>query len=148
MRVSFPVSHVPQSPAAIFSLLRCPPSLSLRPLIYELSPKKTWEGFLGAFASTMVFAWLLSGFMAQFAYFRCPVSVRCFVLSLLLLSPPFSPLCVCGVRFLLSIPPHSLSSPSFSSYPLCFFFPPLGALPHAGDFSLPVFLPSLHKCAL
>ena len=30
------------------------------PLI-QLSPKKTWEGFLGAFATTIVFGWFVSG---------------------------------------------------------------------------------------
>jgi phosphatidate cytidylyltransferase len=44
------------------------------PLI-ELSPKKTWEGFMGAFASTMAFAWIASYFFAQDDFFRCPVSV-------------------------------------------------------------------------
>jgi phosphatidate cytidylyltransferase len=42
------------------------------PLI-RLSPKKTWEGFLGAFMCTMVFAWFFSGFLAQFPYVTCPV---------------------------------------------------------------------------
>eukprot|EP00047_Mylnosiga_fluctuans_P011134 m.19748 g.19748 ORF g.19748 m.19748 type:complete len:440 (-) comp3468_c0_seq1:48-1367(-) len=42
------------------------------PLI-KLSPKKTWEGFIGAFFSTVVFSLLFSLFLAQFQYFICPV---------------------------------------------------------------------------
>lgn len=43
------------------------------PLI-KLSPKKTWEGFLGAFFSTVIFGFILSGFMANFQYLTCPVT--------------------------------------------------------------------------
>ncbi|KAI9096455.1 phosphatidate cytidylyltransferase [Phlyctochytrium arcticum] len=42
------------------------------PLI-ALSPKKTWEGFLGALFSTIIFGWFLSGFLAQFSYMICPM---------------------------------------------------------------------------
>ncbi|KAJ1549649.1 hypothetical protein HK405_006519 [Cladochytrium tenue] len=41
------------------------------PLI-RLSPKKTWEGFLGALVSTIVFAFFFSGFINQFPYLTCP----------------------------------------------------------------------------
>eukprot|EP01094_Clydonella_sp_ATCC50884_P030096 TRINITY_DN967_c0_g1_i3.p1 TRINITY_DN967_c0_g1~~TRINITY_DN967_c0_g1_i3.p1 ORF type:complete len:229 (-),score=82.90 TRINITY_DN967_c0_g1_i3:176-862(-) len=41
------------------------------PLI-QLSPKKTWEGFIGAFFSTLLFAWVLSWVLVQFDYFICP----------------------------------------------------------------------------
>lgn len=43
------------------------------PLI-RLSPKKTWEGFLGGFVSTFVFAFIFSSFLARFSYMTCPVS--------------------------------------------------------------------------
>lgn len=43
------------------------------PLI-KLSPKKTWEGFLGAFASTIIIGFILSAFLARFPYLTCPVS--------------------------------------------------------------------------
>ncbi|KAM6959394.1 phosphatidate cytidylyltransferase 1 [Aplochiton taeniatus] len=42
------------------------------PLI-KLSPKKTWEGFIGGFFATVVFGFLLSYLLAQFQYFVCPV---------------------------------------------------------------------------
>ncbi|KAJ3108499.1 hypothetical protein HDU96_007512 [Phlyctochytrium bullatum] len=42
------------------------------PLI-RLSPKKTWEGFIGALIATVVFAFFFSGFIVQFPYFTCPV---------------------------------------------------------------------------
>ena len=41
------------------------------PLI-RLSPKKTWEGFLGAFLMTMLTGFLLSAFMARFSTMTCP----------------------------------------------------------------------------
>ncbi|KAK7912736.1 hypothetical protein WMY93_012947 [Mugilogobius chulae] len=41
------------------------------PLI-KLSPKKTWEGFIGGFFSTVVFGFLLAYLLAQFQYFVCP----------------------------------------------------------------------------
>ncbi|XP_070185160.1 phosphatidate cytidylyltransferase, photoreceptor-specific-like [Littorina saxatilis] len=43
------------------------------PLI-KLSPKKTWEGFIGGAISTIVFGILLSHAMVQYDYFVCPVS--------------------------------------------------------------------------
>ena len=42
------------------------------PLI-SLSPKKTWEGFLGAFVSTFIFAFVFSGVLAKFPYMTCPL---------------------------------------------------------------------------
>ncbi|KAJ3603593.1 hypothetical protein NHX12_028338 [Muraenolepis orangiensis] len=42
------------------------------PLI-KLSPKKTWEGFIGGFFATVVFGILLSYVMAGYSYFVCPV---------------------------------------------------------------------------
>uniref|UniRef100_A0A667YTU7 phosphatidate cytidylyltransferase n=1 Tax=Myripristis murdjan TaxID=586833 RepID=A0A667YTU7_9TELE len=41
------------------------------PLI-KLSPKKTWEGFIGGFFSTVVFAFVLAYLLSQFQYFVCP----------------------------------------------------------------------------
>ncbi|XP_076459806.1 phosphatidate cytidylyltransferase, photoreceptor-specific-like isoform X1 [Babylonia areolata] len=43
------------------------------PLI-KLSPKKTWEGFLGGAVMTVIFGVVLSHIMVQFDYFVCPVS--------------------------------------------------------------------------
>uniref|UniRef100_A0AAY5K4I9 Phosphatidate cytidylyltransferase n=1 Tax=Esox lucius TaxID=8010 RepID=A0AAY5K4I9_ESOLU len=42
------------------------------PLI-KLSPKKTWEGFIGGFFSTVVFGILLSYVMSGYSFFVCPV---------------------------------------------------------------------------
>jgi phosphatidate cytidylyltransferase len=43
------------------------------PLI-RLSPKKTWEGFVGGFICTVIFGYFLAGFLAQFPYVTCPVT--------------------------------------------------------------------------
>ncbi|KAL4623280.1 phosphatidate cytidylyltransferase 1-like [Arapaima gigas] len=42
------------------------------PLI-KLSPKKTWEGFIGGFLSTVVFGFIFAYLLAQYKYFVCPV---------------------------------------------------------------------------
>ncbi|KAJ8360891.1 hypothetical protein SKAU_G00174160 [Synaphobranchus kaupii] len=42
------------------------------PLI-KLSPKKTWEGFIGGFFATVLFGILLSYVMAGYRFFVCPV---------------------------------------------------------------------------
>lgn len=42
------------------------------PLI-KLSPKKTWEGFLGGGVSTVVIGLLISYVMCQYRYFVCPI---------------------------------------------------------------------------
>ena len=41
------------------------------PLI-KLSPKKTWEGFIGGFIGTLIAAWYLSGWMSRSAWLTCP----------------------------------------------------------------------------
>ncbi|XP_063912560.1 phosphatidate cytidylyltransferase 1-like [Zophobas morio] len=42
------------------------------PLI-SLSPKKTWEGFIGAFLATMLFGLAMSRFLSGFEYMICPI---------------------------------------------------------------------------
>ncbi|KAK0099158.1 hypothetical protein PV326_004317 [Microctonus aethiopoides] len=42
------------------------------PLI-QLSPKKTWEGFIGGGISTVVFGLMMSYVMCQYRYFVCPI---------------------------------------------------------------------------
>jgi phosphatidate cytidylyltransferase len=42
------------------------------PLI-KLSPKKTWEGFIGAGISTLLFGVVFSHFLCQYQFFVCPV---------------------------------------------------------------------------
>lgn len=41
------------------------------PLI-KLSPKKTWEGFIGGFFGTLLASWFLAGWMSRFAWLTCP----------------------------------------------------------------------------
>lgn len=41
------------------------------PLI-KLSPKKTWEGFIGGFVSTLIFGILFSQVLLQYEHFLCP----------------------------------------------------------------------------
>jgi len=43
------------------------------PLI-QLSPKKTWEGFIGAFFLTIIWGIFFSLLLAQFNYFTCPAA--------------------------------------------------------------------------
>uniref|UniRef100_A0A1L8DY27 Phosphatidate cytidylyltransferase n=2 Tax=Nyssomyia neivai TaxID=330878 RepID=A0A1L8DY27_9DIPT len=42
------------------------------PLI-KLSPKKTWEGFIGGGFATVIFGLLCSWFLCRFQYFVCPI---------------------------------------------------------------------------
>ncbi|CAG9138429.1 hypothetical protein JYU34_016891 [Plutella xylostella] len=42
------------------------------PLI-KLSPKKTWEGFVGGGFATVVFGMFIAYFMSQYPYFVCPI---------------------------------------------------------------------------
>ncbi|KAJ3045738.1 hypothetical protein HDV00_007864 [Rhizophlyctis rosea] len=42
------------------------------PLI-RISPKKTWEGFIGAAILTIIFAFVFSAYLAQFPYMYCPM---------------------------------------------------------------------------
>lgn len=42
------------------------------PLI-QLSPKKTWEGFIGGGISTVIFGLVMSYIMSQYRYFVCPI---------------------------------------------------------------------------
>jgi phosphatidate cytidylyltransferase len=42
------------------------------PLI-QLSPKKTWEGFIGGGFSTVIFGVVAAHFMCRYQYFVCPI---------------------------------------------------------------------------
>lgn len=42
------------------------------PLI-QLSPKKTWEGFIGGGVATVIFGLLLSHLLCHYQYFVCPI---------------------------------------------------------------------------
>ncbi|ETL40805.1 hypothetical protein, variant 1 [Phytophthora nicotianae] len=39
----------------------------------RLSPNKTWEGFIGAFICTVIYAFFSSAFISQFSWLTCPV---------------------------------------------------------------------------
>ncbi|XP_071496634.1 phosphatidate cytidylyltransferase 2-like [Diadema antillarum] len=43
-----------------------------RTSLIKLSPKKTWEGFIGALFSTVIYGFFLARFLAQFEFFVCP----------------------------------------------------------------------------
>ena len=45
------------------------------PLI-KLSPKKTWEGFIGGAVVTLVASWYLAGFMSRYKWMTCERNVR------------------------------------------------------------------------
>lgn len=52
------------------------------PLI-SISPKKTWEGFLGAFMSTIIFAFFIAGLFAKIPFLTCPANNLAFSTSTL-----------------------------------------------------------------
>jgi len=58
----------------IFAYL-CGITFGRTPLI-QISPKKTWEGFLGAWFFTVIWGIVLTHILARYKYFICPVNVR------------------------------------------------------------------------
>lgn len=56
---------------AYVSGMTCGRKFIRRPFL-PLSPNKTWEGFIGGWIFTMVAAWYLAGFLAQFHWLTCP----------------------------------------------------------------------------
>ena len=47
-----------------------------RTQLIKLSPKKTVEGFIGAWVFTIIFGFAIANMMMRFKYFICPVNVR------------------------------------------------------------------------
>ncbi|KAJ0575024.1 putative phosphatidate cytidylyltransferase [Helianthus annuus] len=43
-----------------------------RPPLIKLSPKKTWEGFIGASVTTIISAFVLANFLGRFQWLTCP----------------------------------------------------------------------------
>lgn len=54
-----------------------------RTQLIKLSPKKTWEGFLGAWVFTMIIGVGLTNIMMRFKFFICPVTVSVLVVCFL-----------------------------------------------------------------
>ena len=48
-----------------------------RTQLIKLSPKKTVEGFVGAWICTIIFAFGVTNVLIRYKYFICPVNVRC-----------------------------------------------------------------------
>ena len=44
-----------------------------RTRLTKLSPKKTWEGFIGGGVSTLIFGFVLAGYLSQYEFFICPL---------------------------------------------------------------------------
>lgn len=55
--------------------------------LIQLSPKKTWEGFIGGCLTTVVASWYMSGFLSRYKWMTCPrtvctmVRLACFALE-------------------------------------------------------------------
>ena len=49
--------------------------------LIRLSPKKTWEGFIGALFFTLIFGFFAAGFFSKFDYFVCSFAVMMFLCS-------------------------------------------------------------------
>lgn len=58
---------------AYFSGMTCGRKFIRRTFV-ELSPNKTWEGFIGGGVFTVVVGWYLSRFLARFAWMTCPTN--------------------------------------------------------------------------
>jgi len=58
---------------AYFCGISCGRKFIHKPFIW-FSPNKTWEGFIGGGICTMIVAWYLSRFLAQFTWMTCPVN--------------------------------------------------------------------------
>ena len=90
------------------------------PLI-RLSPKKTWEGFIGAFVMTLFSGLLLTHFMAQYDFMVCPKSdFSLFTTPHCLPPDPFLPRLYVLPHWLHSVPllPHSVYLTTFHGHML------------------------------
>jgi phosphatidate cytidylyltransferase len=88
-----------------------------RTRLIKLSPKKTWEGFIGALFSTVIFGVFMSWFLAQFDIFVCDAPHPDCVYSPLLQSTPYS-FTILGMSFEVWVYPimlHSLVLATFAS---------------------------------
>ncbi|KAK3713142.1 hypothetical protein QZH41_010052, partial [Actinostola sp. cb2023] len=72
------------------------------PLI-KLSPKKTWEGFIGGGFATVIYGWLACHIMCQFQYFVCPAEY--------VKNSPFLFAMTCNPSPLYVLTPYNLPAP-------------------------------------
>ena len=57
-----------------------------RTQLIKLSPKKTWEGFMGAWLFTIIFGIIMTNLLMRYKYFICPVNVSDAELSVIILA--------------------------------------------------------------
>ncbi|KJE90370.1 hypothetical protein CAOG_08539 [Capsaspora owczarzaki ATCC 30864] len=90
-----------------------------RTRLTQLSPKKTWEGFIGALFSTYIFGFVLSYYLAQYDFFTCPFTGPCEQRPYFTLQNYTIPLDLVGLTpFTVAVYPvqlHSLSMSTFAS---------------------------------
>ena len=48
----------------------------------QLSPKKTWEGFIGGGIATLIFGFILAGILSRYEFFVCPIQYDTTMMSL------------------------------------------------------------------
>lgn len=82
------------------------------PLI-EVSPKKTWEGFIGGVVGTFISGLILSNFMCQFQYLVCPLHYD---------SDNFQLKTDCDVGYFFTKIPHHFGGVVFHYYPFVWHF--------------------------
>ena len=94
-----------------------------RTQLIKLSPKKTVEGFVGAWICTVIWAFVLTALLIQSKYFICPVNVRLSSLGFFFWDPK---MCELGSRRQYLHRPKLQPEPSLHSSRL-----PPPRLPHA-----------------
>ncbi|KAJ3653860.1 hypothetical protein Zmor_013091 [Zophobas morio] len=84
------------------------------PLI-QLSPRKTWEGFVGGIVGTFLSGYLLSNYMCQYQYFVCPVEYYQTGGGIKMMSE-------CTLGYLFTPTTYSLGVVSINFYPFTYHF--------------------------
>jgi phosphatidate cytidylyltransferase len=80
----------------------------------RLSPKKTWEGFIGGGVSTIIFGFILAGILCRYQFFVCPLE---YDEELMGLSTSCTPLPLFQKTIYLMPRPFSFLKRSLSLYP-------------------------------
>jgi phosphatidate cytidylyltransferase len=85
----------------------------------KLSPKKTWEGFIGGGVSTLIFGFILAGVLSRYQFFVCPLeydeelmdlSTSCNVLPLFRKKTYYMPIPFSFLKHTLDLYPFQLHS--------------------------------------